>query len=275
MSRLNGKTKEVLDACLSNESPEVKAKVYEIINVSGLEADDPMFLILALTGQMRVFLEAAPTELSKLLADWKQRSADSLEEITNAISRVKETQLQQAQTFAENLEQVSNQCVADIKEAGMAATSAIAEANSETLASAKSACDETRNLKQEISRLHAGVERNRQQNEVVSQAFLGKTKETLGGLENAIVHIHNLGVAIQRLQKSTVQMKMADWFIPFVGLCMTLSIGSTMGWLIAFKQYHVPNSVFAQQIIDWNLDRFLKCERDGNPKCTIYIVPPP
>ena len=245
MSRLNGKTKEVLDACLSNESPEVKAKVYEIINVSGLEADDPMFLILALTGQMRVFLEAAPTELSKLLADWKQRSADSLEEITNAISRVKETQLQQAQTFAENLEQVSNQCVADIKEAGMAATSAIAEANSETLASAKSACDETRNLKQEISRLHAGVERNRQQNEVVSQAFLGKTSETINGLDNAIVQINRLGVAIQRLQKSTVQMKMADWFIPFVGLCMTLSIGSTMGWLIAFKQYHVPNSVFA------------------------------
>ena len=46
---------------------QMKDKVYEIINVSGLEADDPMFLILALTGQMRVFLEAAPAELSELL----------------------------------------------------------------------------------------------------------------------------------------------------------------------------------------------------------------
>lgn len=161
MSRLNGKTKEVLDACLSSESPEVRAKVYEIINVSGLEADDPMFLILALTGQMRVFLEAAPIELSKLLAEWKQRSADSLEEITNAIKRVKETQLQQAQTIAESIELVSNKCVADIKEAGMAATSAIAEANSETLANAKSARDEAREIKEDILRLHAGVEADR------------------------------------------------------------------------------------------------------------------
>ena len=35
MSRLNGKASEVLDAILSLESPEVRAKVYEIINVSG------------------------------------------------------------------------------------------------------------------------------------------------------------------------------------------------------------------------------------------------
>lgn len=275
MSRLNGKTKEVLDACLSSESPEVRAKVYEIINVSGLEADDPMFLILALTGQMRVFLEAAPIELSKLLAEWKQRSADSLEEITNAIKRVKETQLQQAQTIAESIELVSNKCVADIKEAGMAATSAIAEANSETLANAKSACHETRELKQELSRLHAGVERNRQQNEAVSQAFLSKTSSTIGELENATVQILNLGVAIKKLQKDTVWMKVADWLTPSLTLLMMLSIGCSMGWLIAFKKYHVPNSVFAQQIIDWNLDRFMKCKRDGNPKCTIYIVPPP
>ena len=57
---------------MSSESPEVRAKVYEIINLSGLEPDDPMFLLLALTVQMRVFLETAPTELSKLY--WNGRS---------------------------------------------------------------------------------------------------------------------------------------------------------------------------------------------------------
>ena len=37
MSKFNGKVSQVLDACLSSESPEVRAKVYEIINLSGLE----------------------------------------------------------------------------------------------------------------------------------------------------------------------------------------------------------------------------------------------
>ena len=274
MSRLNGKTREVLDACLSSESPEVRAKVYEIINVSGLDADDPMFLILALTGQKRVFLEAAPVELSKLLAEWKQRSADSLEEITAAISRVKETQQQQADTIAQTIEQVSNQCVADIKEAGMAATSAIAEANGETLTSAKIARNETKELKEEIARLRAGVEAERRKNEVVSKAFLERTGETMNGLENAIVQIGRSGAAIKRLQKDTIMVKLADWFAPSWVVLIAVLIGGTVGWRLAANRYDVPNSVFAQQIIDWNLDRFLKCQRDRNPKCTIWIVPP-
>ncbi len=115
MSKLNGKASAVLDACLSSESPEVRAKVYEIINVSGLEADDPMFLILALTGQMRVFLEAAPAELSELLTEWKTQNARSLSEITDAIKRIKETQQQQADSIKKNLEIVSDRCVSDVK----------------------------------------------------------------------------------------------------------------------------------------------------------------
>ena len=120
MSRVNGKAKEVLDACLSGESPEVRAKVYEIINVSGLEPSDPMFLILALTGQMRVLLEAAPTDLSKLLTDWKQEAAQSLQQIQQAITQVRTTQQKQANTIRQTLEIVSSNCVREIKEAGMA-----------------------------------------------------------------------------------------------------------------------------------------------------------
>ncbi|VEP15819.1 conserved hypothetical protein [Hyella patelloides LEGE 07179] len=275
MSGLNGKTKEVLDACLSSESPEVRAKVYEIINVSGLEADDPMFLILALTGQMRVFLEAAPTELSKLLADWKAHCASSLEEITAAISRVKETQLRTAQTFAESIERVSNKCVENIFEAGMAATSAIASANSETLASAKIARTETREIKEEISRLHTGVENNRQQNEVVSKALLEQTGQTVKKLDKVADKVYYLRAAIKHLQQDTIWVKVSDWASPLSILLIAILIGGTVGWRLAYAKYDVPNSVFAQQVIDWNLDRFIKCFKEGNPKCTIYIVPPP
>lgn len=275
MSRLNGKTKEVLDACLSSESPEVKAKVYEIINVSGLEADDPMFLILALTGQMRVFLEAAPTELSKLLAEWKQRSADSLEEITAAISRVKETQLQQAQNIAQSIDAVSNKCVADIKEAGMAATSAIASANSETLTNARLVRNETEQLKEEIVAVGAGVETNRRKNEVATSALLEKTAQTVNKLDKVADRVFYLKAAFKHLQQDTIWVKITDWASPLGVVLIAVSIGGILGWRLAYSQYNVPNSVFAQQIIDWNLDRFLKCERDGNPKCTVYIVPPP
>ena len=96
ISKLNRKAKEVLDACLSAESPEVRAKVYELVDVSGLEPDDPMFLILALTGQMRVLLEAAPADLSKLLNEWQSQSNRSLESIQRAITQVEATQQQQA-----------------------------------------------------------------------------------------------------------------------------------------------------------------------------------
>lgn len=62
MSLLNGsavQAREVIDFCMANESPELKAKVFEILSRSGLEPNDPMFMALLLTGQMRVLIEAA------------------------------------------------------------------------------------------------------------------------------------------------------------------------------------------------------------------------
>ena len=273
MSRLNGKASAVLDACLSNESPDVRAKVYEIIDVSGLEADDPMFLILALTGQMRVFLEAAPVELSFLLSEWKQKSASSLEEITAAISRVKETQLQQAETFAKSIEQVSNRCVADIKEAGMAATSAIAEANSETLASAKQARTETEQLFEEVMRLHAGVETDRKKNEVVLKALLEQTGHNIRELKQAAREVARSGTTIRTLQQNTVWIKWAEWFTPLLALVLAGLIGLGVGWRMNYLKYNGTVEVLGREIMGWNLDRLIKCRQDKNPKCTFWIVP--
>jgi hypothetical protein len=52
VKKLSQKAKEVLDRCLASESPEVKAKVYEILEIGEIDASDPMFLVMALTGQM-------------------------------------------------------------------------------------------------------------------------------------------------------------------------------------------------------------------------------
>ena len=236
----NRKISDVLDACLSSESPEVKAKVYEIINVSGLDADDPMFLILALTGQMRVFLEAAPTELSKLLADWKESNASSLEDIYNAISLIQETQQQQAETIAEKIEKVSNKCVADIKDAGSAATSAIAEANGETLAQAIDARDEVQRLKDELSALHAIVEKDRQTNNEILMALLKRAGQTMKGLDKAVAQIDHSHTTIQKLQVNTIWVRLTDWLTPVVVLIMwglfCLAIG------MRFSEYLYPRS---------------------------------
>lgn len=138
MSKLNRKAIEVLDVCLASESPEVKAKVYQIIELSELDPTDPMFLVLALTGQMRVLLETAPEELSKLLQEWKEQSDTSLKSIQQAVTQISSTQKQQAENIKRTLEQVSLGYASEMKEVGQATVSAIAEANSETLSYAQS-----------------------------------------------------------------------------------------------------------------------------------------
>ena len=274
MSKLNGNASAVLDACLSSESPEVRAKVYEIINVSGLEADDPMFLILALTGQMRVFLEAAPAELSKLLTDWKAHNARSLSEIIDAIERIKETQQQQADSLAQNIEIVSNQCVEDIKEAGMAATSAIASANSETLAQAKNARTETEQLKEEIKALRAVVEADRQTNEVVLKHLLEQTGQNIKELKQAGREVNRSGAAIKKLQQDTVWIKLADWISPLWALLVAGLIGFGVCWQLMSIKYNNSLNVYGRKLMSWNRDRLVKCMNDKNPKCTFWIVPP-
>ena len=274
MSKLNGKASAVLDACLSSESPEVRAKVYEIINVSGLEADDPLFLILALTGQMRVFLEAAPAELSMLLTEWKTQNARSLSEIIDAIDRIKDTQQQQADSIKQNLSIVSNRCVSDIKEAGMAATSAIAEANSETLAQARQASHETEQLKEEVKTLRASLEAERQHNNDILRALLERAGQTMRGLDRAVVEINHSGAAIKKLQRDTVWVKLTEWFSPLLALVVVGTIGFGVGWRLMLDKYNSTINVLGREIMGWNLDRFLKCRKDKNPKCTFWIVPP-
>jgi hypothetical protein len=125
MKKINKKALDLLDSCLATESPEVRAKIYKIIEMSDLDASDPLFLILALTGQMRVLLETAPADLEKLLSEWKQQSDQSLKELQQAIGQVKVTQQQQASAIRETLEQVTLNCVENLKRVGSATTSVI------------------------------------------------------------------------------------------------------------------------------------------------------
>lgn len=274
MSRLNGKALEVLDACLSSESPEVRAKVYEIVDVSGLEPNDPMFLILALTGQMRVLLEAAPAELSQLLTAWRETSARSLQQIEQAVTQVKSTQQQQADTIRQTIETVANNCVEDIKEVGMATTTAIAEANSETLSQAQLATQRAIELKDEVVTLRTNVESDRQTNEDVLKVLLQRIGQTTKGLETATGQINGASTTIRRLQQNTVWIKFAEWFSPLTALAIVALVGFGSGGWVTWLSYNDSLGVLGRDLVNWNTDRLLKCRDDDNPKCTLWIVPP-
>ena len=274
MKKLSSKALEVLDICLAAESPEIKAKVYEIIEISELDASDPIFLVLALTGQMRVLLEAAPADLSKLLNNWKEASATSLQTIQQAIELVKSTQAQQADTIRQTLEIVAKDYVEDIKEAGMATTSAIAQANSETLSQARLAALRAIELKDEVVTLRTCVESDRKTNEDVLKVLLQRIGQTTGGLSTAIGQINEANTALRRLQQNTIRIKMAHWFAPLMALAIVALVGFGSGGWVTWLKYNDSTNSLGRDLVEWNRERIIKCADDKNPKCTLWIVPP-
>ncbi len=57
------------------------------------------------------------------------------------------------------------------------------------------------------------------------------------------------------------------------------SIGSIAGWSSktaqVYQRYSPAELEYLSKLWQWNSDRLLKCQVTQNPKCTIWIVPPP
>ncbi|MGL4880827.1 MAG: DUF6753 family protein [Waterburya sp.] len=274
VSLLNNKAREVLDLYLSSESTEFQARVYEIINRSGLEPDDPMFLVLALTGQMRVFLEAAPEELGQLLTEWKGQSAKSLSELYAAITIVKETQQQQADTIARNLSGVSSKCVSEIKSAGMATVSAIAEANQETLDQVIKTKKQNEDLSKTLTTLLAEAKADREKNLENHLALMEWINKTNQRQEKVNERISDSISEVKKIKQNKIWLRIADGFLSLPALVAfgLILVGGT--WWIASQRYNHPNNVFGRDVVDWNIERINHCQETENPKCTVWIVPP-
>jgi hypothetical protein len=277
MSLLNGsgaKAREVLDFCLSSESPTVRSKVYEIVNSSGLEPDDPLFLVLALTGQMRVFLEAAPEQLNQLLSEWKNQSASSLSEISSAVSLIKQTQQEQADVIQAELSTVSQQCVSDIKGAGMATVSAIADAHSETWSQAQRTQRQNEELLEEIKVLHAEVTRDQRQtleNKKAFAKFVGKTTKELSLAHKQIDSSHS---ELSQLQLKTHWLKFADWYSPLSALVIVGGACFMAGGWLTFQKYNGAIDQLGRNIATWNLKQIVECQRQKKTTCNVLIVNP-
>lgn len=277
MRKLNGsavKAREVIDFCMANEPDDLKAKVFEIISRSELEPNDPMFMTLLLTGQIRVFLEAAPLELGQLLSEWKQQNANSLSEITTAIERVNKMQQEQAEVIRENMETVSSVCVADIKEAGMATVGAIAQANSENFERAAKIEKQNEELKKEIIALHAQVKAERQQNTESIKTVTDWVEKTTTRQETVNQQISRSISEVGKIQQNKVWLRIADGFYCFPVLVIGIWIIMGGTWWAASRKYNRPIHVFGRNLVTWNVDRFDHCFETENPKCTVWIVPP-
>ena len=274
MSPLNDKAREVLDFCLAHESPQIRSKVYEIINLSGLDKSDPLFLVLALTGQIRVFLEAAPVELRQLLDDWKKQNAESLSQIESAISLVINSHQNQADIIKQNLETVTSQCVSDIKEAGMATTGAIAAANEETLAQARQARESARELIEQASSLHASIEAERQANKETMTSIVAKFQQTTVELNAANLELKNAILSAKKFQQQASWAKQTEWFTPLLALLvMGFSGGIAGGWLTS-RFYNSPTEVLGRNLLEWNRQQLVECMQNNNSQCQLWVVPP-
>jgi hypothetical protein len=275
MKKLNKQAMEVLDICLAEEAPEVKAKVYEIVEISELDPSDPMFLILALTGQMRVLLETAPSELSELLNEWKERSTESLESIQQAVRQLQGTQKEHAQTMKRTLVEVSLGYMGEMKEVGMSTTSAIAEANQETLKQASSAALEAARLKEEVAVLCSSVKQEREIWANQMQVVLERVSEPIEDLKYANQLANLVKSEIQMFRSKAIWMQVFEWFTPLTALALATGAGFLCGLFVMLWKYNDAQNTLGRNIVEWNIDRIVKCQDSKNHKCTLWIVTPP
>lgn len=275
MKKLTEAAREVLNICLQKESPEVRAKVYEIVEVSELDPTDPMFLILALTGQMRVLLETAPNDLHKLLSEWQEKSDSSLESIQLAISQLQQLQSEQLQVMKRNLLEVSINYLGEIRQVGMSTTSAIAEANQETLNQASSTAHEAAKLKEEVAVLNSNIQRERQIWSNKMEALISKVSEPIENLSYTIQLADLVRRDLQKFQQQAIWMQVFRWFTPLTALALAAGIGFACGWWLMSMKYNDNTNTLGRRLAEWNLDRILKCQQQKKYQCPLWIVTPP
>ena len=168
MSLLNNEARAVLDLCLAKESPDMRGRVEEIIHKSQLNASDPLFLILALTGQMRVFLEDAPKEMSQQLQAWKSQNQDGMAEISRAMELLQENQELQTQKIKQGIEEVNSEFCQDIQ-----------AKNLESIQGVSDLVSQVEGLKIQLEEMNITLQKERANNIKVMRALIeGLTKTT-------------------------------------------------------------------------------------------------
>ena len=266
------KAREVLELCLASESDELRSKVYEIISLSGLNPDDPLFLVLALTGQIKVFLETAPRELQQLLLDWRQQNAESLSQIYTAVDLVNSSHEEILVDLKQTLEQVSFDYISNIKEVGMATVSAIADANSETIEQIEQTKVEVRELVQEVASLRSSYAADRQKSSDEIAATFERLEQTISKFDRADTQIRQALFAAKKLQQQQKWQQQARWYTPLLALVIVSFCSAFTGSWVTARAYNSPAERFKRDLWKYNQQRLTECLNSRQDKCTVEIM---
>lgn len=260
----NAKAKEVLELCLASEPPQMRSRVEEIIHLSGLDPSDPMFLVLALTGQIKVFLEAAPAELRQLLLDWKQQNAASLAEIYRLAAEIKDASNYQIEDFKQSLSHVSEEYISQIKAAGMGTVSAIAEANSETLERVQGLQAETKSLSQNLE-----TDRQKYHQSITSltEQFQHITRE----FKQANLQLKSSIYEAKKFQQQASWSRRTEWFTPLIALAIAGIAGTVVGGWLTSRFYNSSTQTLGRKITENNLEQIIFCVNQNQSQCLIDI----
>lgn len=224
MSLPKNEAEEILELCLSTESPVTRAKVYEILNKSGIQLSDPMFLVLALTGQMRVFLEAAPEELTKLLNNWKSQSSKSIAELTSAIAEVKASQLEHLQTIEGSIKEINDEGINNLRASHKTLISEILSANTEIE-------QQIQDTVSELIKIQSQIKADRETNIKVMRSLIsgvGKTNNDLDKLnyeiQKSIASFNKISVVKKRVTSAVIVL---SGFVIVIGSAIGLKFLTT------------------------------------------------
>ena len=237
MNLPKNKAEEVLALCLHKESVEMKTKVYEILSLSQIKVNDPMFLVLALTGQMRVLLETAPTELNQLLEKWKSQTFESMVELSEAISQVKVSQKEQREIIQKSIEDINSKGVDKIKAINQSLVAEILSINTEITLEAKK-------LIEELTELHLEVKSDRKENIKIMESLIQGIGKTYGDLDRINTEIQS---SISSLKKARVY-RSKKWITltAIISAAFLIVFGSSISYTILARQKSKQSSLIKQ-----------------------------
>jgi hypothetical protein len=218
---------------LKDSSSQMRAKVYEVINQSGLKPNDPMFLVLALTGQMRVFLEAAPEQLGELLLDWKSQSSKSIAELTKALAEVKASQLEHLGTIEGSIKEINNEGINNLRASHKTLISEILSANTEVE-------QQIQESLKELIKIQSEIKADRETNIRVMRSLIEGVSKTNKDLDKLNLKIQKSITSLNKI--SVVKKRVTSTFIVLSGFVIV--IGGAIGLKFLATQKTEQSSLF-------------------------------
>ena len=166
----NQKAEEIIELCLSKESSEHKRRVVEILALSGIEPNDPLFLALLSTGSLRVFFEQALTELKKAIV-----------EIDNSTQEVEAVREQTRNSLIEANSRLLEQLFVEREEF----LSTLIDSNKKATVEIQESLKELKVIRSEIIELNTLISRERAEHIRVMKSLIDGLAKTTSELERA------------------------------------------------------------------------------------------